>query len=155
MTDGDWHSGAVRCLGMRLEGEMLDEIDEKGNHIVGDTVLMIMNAHHQNIDFVLPKHEPHEYWQPMFDTRAAKVKKRWLTQGYRYQLVARSLAVFLLKQVRPKNFARVAKWFHHEVQPPLPPEKSAPIAPVSETRSEAGPKPAPSIPKPKDGEAKT
>jgi glycogen operon protein len=116
MTDSDWHSGAVRCLGLRLEGEMLDETDERGNHIVGDSVLMIMNAHHQSIDFTLPKHEPHEYWQPQFDTRAPKGKKRWLTQGFRYQLVGRSLAVLQLKRVRVKTMARVVKWFHEEEQ---------------------------------------
>jgi glycogen operon protein len=131
MTDSDWHSGAVRCVGVRLEGEMLDEVDDHGNHIVGDTVLMIMNAHHQNIDFVLPKHEPHEYWQPQFDTRAAEVKKRWLTQGYRYQLLARSMAVLRLKQVRPKTFARVARWFHEQEQP-KPSEKESPLASVSD-----------------------
>ncbi len=130
MTDADWHSGHVRCLGLRLEGEMLDEIDENGNHIVGDTVLMIMNAHHQDIQFVLPKHEPHEYWQPRFDTRSAQAKKRWLTQGYRYQLLARSLAILQLKQVRPKTFARVAKWFNEEEQVPGQP---ANIPPVSES----------------------
>lgn len=139
MTDSDWHSGAVRCLGVRLDGEMLDEVDEKGQHIVGDTVLMIMNAHHQDIEFVLPKHEPHEYWQPQFDTRAADVKKRWLPQGYRYKLTARSMAVLQLKQVRPKTLARVAKWLNEEERTPGEDRETPTTAPVSESVSQSVP----------------
>ena len=82
---------------------MLDEVDEHGDHIVGDTVLMLMNAHHQAIEFALPKHEPHEYWQPVFDTRAATVKKRWLTQGFRYQLKARSMASLATQAIPAEN----------------------------------------------------
>ncbi len=160
MADSDWHSGAVRCLGLRLEGEMLDETDERGNHIVGDTVLMLMNAHHQNVDFTLPKHEPHEYWQPRFDTRAPSVKKRWLTQGVRYQLMARSLAVLQLKEVRPKTMARVAKWLHDAEQaqePERPAANSVPVSvdePKPADKVEPLPKTAPAVPPKNEDETK-
>ncbi|MFO1094709.1 MAG: glycogen debranching protein GlgX [Planctomycetaceae bacterium] len=44
MSDADWHSGHARCLGMRLEGAMQDEVDDRGRPVVGQTVLLMMNA---------------------------------------------------------------------------------------------------------------
>ena len=46
MTDESWNAGFVRCLGVRLEGNAMDEVDERGQPITGDTLLVLLNAHH-------------------------------------------------------------------------------------------------------------
>ncbi len=38
MTDETWNSPDVRCVGVRLNGDAIDEIDERGERIVGDTL---------------------------------------------------------------------------------------------------------------------
>ena len=47
MMEDEWNNGFTRCLGLRLAGDAIDEIDEKGQPIVGDTFLLLLNAHHE------------------------------------------------------------------------------------------------------------
>lgn len=95
MTDYDWHAGYVRCLGMRLEGNMADEIDDRGKPIVGDTLLILMNSHHEAIPFRLPDHADDEYWQPLLDTAQQPLYRRLWAQDL-YPLQGRSLCVLKL-----------------------------------------------------------
>ena len=44
MTDETWNSPHVRCLGVRLNGDAIDELDERGERIVDDTLLMLLNG---------------------------------------------------------------------------------------------------------------
>ncbi|MBV9127768.1 MAG: glycogen debranching protein GlgX [Verrucomicrobia bacterium] len=54
MTDEEWNSHFVRCIGMLLSGKTIDVKDEHGEPIVDDTFLVLCNAHHEAMDFVLP-----------------------------------------------------------------------------------------------------
>ncbi len=117
MADRDWHAASARCLGLQLEGEMMHETDEKGRPIVGQTILLLMNAHHYDVNFVLPPHGPDEYWQAAIDTQVQRPKKRWLPEGFEYHLEGRSMVVLELKRVRPQTLAKVAKWFKLEDNP--------------------------------------
>ena len=58
MTDDDW-GAFVRCLGIRLAGDLIGEVDEHGELIVGDTLLMLMNADNNTIKFTLPPTNPY------------------------------------------------------------------------------------------------
>lgn len=110
MTDSDWNVGYVRCLGMRLEGENIDEVNERGEQIIDDTLVVLLNAHDRAIPFSLPPHHLHEFWKPILDTALPKPRFRWLTANHRYDLQARSLAVLQLKRVRPRFLAKSLKW---------------------------------------------
>jgi glycogen operon protein len=46
MTEEDWLNAEARCLGLRLAGDLLNDTDERGNPIVDDTLLILVNAHH-------------------------------------------------------------------------------------------------------------
>jgi glycogen operon protein len=68
MSSEAWQAGFVRCLGVRLKGGKID-VDEHGEAIRGDTVLMLFNADHANkIPFTLPKPADGEPWELLFDT---------------------------------------------------------------------------------------
>ena len=54
MTDEAWDAGFVQCLGVRLAGDLIGDVDERGEPIVGDTLLLLLNAHHEPIPFTLP-----------------------------------------------------------------------------------------------------
>ena len=101
MTDRDWHAGYVRCLGVRMEGRMMDEFDEKGQQIQGNTLLLLMNAHHRPISFGLPAHADDEHWQVQLDTATPSRDHRWLYKEDIYHLHARSVAVLQLKKTWP------------------------------------------------------
>ena len=96
MTDSDWHKHYTRCLGMRLEGNMDDEIDERGRHITGDTLLILFNSHNEPIPFLMPPHIQGEYWQPLLGFLEHAVNERFLrTQLFETLLVERDAASLL------------------------------------------------------------
>uniref|UniRef100_A0A7C2PC46 Glycogen debranching enzyme GlgX n=1 Tax=Schlesneria paludicola TaxID=360056 RepID=A0A7C2PC46_9PLAN len=95
MSDQDWHNGHGRCLGMRLEGRMTDEIDDRGRHITGDTLLVLMNSHHEPVPFRMPPQGPGEFWQPVLDTAHEPLYRRFHGTDL-YPLQGRSLAVLRL-----------------------------------------------------------
>ena len=93
MTDQDW-SGFVRCMGMRLAGDVIGETDERGEPIVGDTLLVLMNAHHEPIPFTLPVTNEGHAWERVFDTADDALGATTLGKDAQYHLRDRSVAVF-------------------------------------------------------------
>jgi glycogen operon protein len=67
MSDEEWASPFVRCLGMLLSGDTIDVLDFEGQPIRDDTFLFLINAHFEPIPFVLPGQE-HIEWQLILDT---------------------------------------------------------------------------------------
>jgi glycogen operon protein len=102
MMEDEWDNGFTRCLGLRLAGDAIEETDEKGQPIVGDTFLLLLNAHHEPIPFVLPAHRARVRWELVLDTRDWGVGPRApvFRAGDNYPLEARSLAVLRLRSPR-------------------------------------------------------
>jgi isoamylase len=100
MDDAAWNAEFVRCIGMRLAGELVNEVSDRGEPIVGDTLLLLLNAHWEQIDFQLPAPAQGTVWQWLIDTAAADrpPPDDVLTGGESYPLYGRSLA--LLRAVR-------------------------------------------------------
>ncbi len=61
MRPEDWSAGFARCLGALLGPELGEE----------GPFLMLFNAHHDRLDFVLPDPAPHERWHAVLDTAGA------------------------------------------------------------------------------------
>jgi glycogen operon protein len=93
MTDADW-GGSVRCLGMRLAGDLIDETDERGEPILGDTLLVLMNAHYEPVPFTLPTTNPGHKWERLFDTGGAGGPAESVGEGTQYLLGGRTTAMF-------------------------------------------------------------
>ena len=54
MGDEEWNTDFVRSLGMLLSGRSMDVRDSFGEPIRDDTFLLLLNAHHDSLEFVLP-----------------------------------------------------------------------------------------------------
>src|SRR6266568_3910770 len=67
MSEEEWTSPFVRCLGMLLSGDTSDVITFEGEPVRDDTFLLLINAHYEPIPFVLPGQE-HIEWQLVLDT---------------------------------------------------------------------------------------
>jgi glycogen operon protein len=95
MTEGDWKLPFARCLGMLLLGDRVAERDASGAPIEDDDLLVLVNAHHEPIDFRLPD----DGWQALLDTagEAAAAAKS-------YPLKER--CVVLLAKARSRDRAR-------------------------------------------------
>jgi glycogen operon protein len=100
MTPEEWNNGFTRCLGLRLSGDAIEEMDEAGRPIGDDTFLLLLNAHHEPIDFALPAHRARVRWELVVDTRAWEQsgRPRAFRAGDRYALEGRSLALLRLRR---------------------------------------------------------
>jgi glycogen operon protein len=100
MTREEWANGLTRCLALRLAGDAIEEADEAGNPIRDDTFLLLLNAHHEGVGFVLPAHRPRLRWELVLDTCDWTVKPRAFRAGDAYQVEARSLVALRLRAPR-------------------------------------------------------
>jgi glycogen operon protein len=96
MTPEDWANPLTRCFGLRLAGDAIEEPDEQGERIVDTTFLMLLNAHHEPVPFVLPAHHRGVRWEPALDSSLPVGRRRALKGGQIYELAARSLALLRL-----------------------------------------------------------
>jgi isoamylase len=102
MSDEDWNDPFARSLGLRLAGDAIEEFDERGNRIIDDTLLTLLNAHYEPVPFVLPTHPSELGWELILDTREVTGRRLHplLRAGHSYELEARSLALFRLREER-------------------------------------------------------
>ncbi|HEX6154659.1 MAG TPA: glycogen debranching enzyme GlgX, partial [Burkholderiales bacterium] len=88
MTEADWKLPFARCFGMLMIGQRLAERDGYGQPILDDDLLLLLNAHHEAIEFTLPG----EGWTSVLDTAGQKVApaKTYALQGRSLSLLVRS-----------------------------------------------------------------
>jgi glycogen operon protein len=55
MADEDWDAGFARSLGLYLNGEAIHTSDDHGQRVVDDSFLLLFNAHHEPIEWTVPK----------------------------------------------------------------------------------------------------
>ncbi|HET7854192.1 MAG TPA: glycogen debranching protein GlgX [Candidatus Methylomirabilis sp.] len=99
MTEEDWNNPSARCLGLRLAGDAIEEADERGNRIVDDTLLILLNAHHESLAFILPAHRPKMRWELLLDTRELQPgeRRRPMRGGTPFEMEGRSLVLLRLR----------------------------------------------------------
>ncbi|HEY7130132.1 MAG TPA: glycogen debranching protein GlgX [Nitrospira sp.] len=103
MTEDDWGQGYVRCLGVRLAGDRIEEKDHLGNPILDNTFLLLINAHHEPIQFTLPKPPATVQWQLVLDTVQEVIPAHapLIAEGNHYDLKGRSLALMQIEAAVP------------------------------------------------------
>jgi glycogen operon protein len=109
MTDEMWNSPEVRGLGVRLNGDAIQDTDERGERIVGDTLLLILNAGDRLLSFVLPATAAIERWDTLVDTADPWQPARRLRAGDRYDLPGHAMAVLKLNN-RKDDLKRASDW---------------------------------------------
>lgn len=97
MTDEAWNLGYAQCLGVRLAGDIIGDVDRRGEPITGDTLLLLLNAHHEKIDFKLPDTRTKTPWELLFDTARPEAVQEEHAPGSAYPLQGRSVSVLLTK----------------------------------------------------------
>jgi glycogen operon protein len=108
MSDHEWQHGFSRCLGMYLAGDAIGESDAQGRPVVDDDLLLLFNAHHEDIPFILPGFRSQRRWHVAVDTarKRAETSGRRFAPGDVYALEARSMV--LLAQPRAPGDVSVA-----------------------------------------------
>jgi glycogen operon protein len=93
MTDEDWNAGFTKCMGVRLAGDLINDEDERGEPIIGDTLLLLLNAHHEPISFTLPITKIDQLWELILDTSEDPGTPTMLKGQEPYPLKDRSLVI--------------------------------------------------------------
>jgi glycogen operon protein len=96
MSGAAWRAVEGRSLGVRLDGAQIDETDDRGDPIVGDTLFLMFSADDAPLTFALPAREPAQRWERLLDTADARWERRSLQEAPSYELAARAVAVFRL-----------------------------------------------------------
>ena len=68
MDDEQWRAPGVKTLGLQFAGDMIGERGPRGERILDDTLLVILNADDRPVGFTLPNHEAAKRWEVVFDT---------------------------------------------------------------------------------------
>ncbi len=68
MGDEDWTGGYARSLAVFLNGGRLPDVDSRGEPVHDDSFLVLMNAHHDPVDFLLPDGPFGASWTVELDT---------------------------------------------------------------------------------------
>jgi glycogen operon protein len=98
MSDEEWNNSFARCLGVYMIGDALEEQDDRGYPIVDDDFLILLNAHHEPIHFVLPGYRANAHWHALMDTSNVfgQPPEGAYLAGTTYPLQGRSLALLAI-----------------------------------------------------------
>jgi isoamylase len=96
MTDEQWQAPGVKTLGVQFAGDAIDERGPRGERILDDTLLIILNADDRPVAFTLPNHEAAKRWELVFDTVHAtfSAASGEFEAGSTYRVTERSVACF-------------------------------------------------------------
>ncbi len=105
MTDKEWNQHHARCLGLLLHGDAIEEYDERGRKIYGETFMLCLNADAHTIPFHMPGHMGIARWEVEIDTCFADGKRadrRTFNTSEAYPLQGRSTVLLRLMR-SPKH----------------------------------------------------
>jgi len=96
ITSEAWEDASMRAFGMLIDGRaQTTGIRRRGSDA---TMLMVMNAHHDVVQFTLPKCEGGHTWSLLIDTNDPdNGEERRFEAGQVYEVTGRSLLLFVLE----------------------------------------------------------
>ncbi|MET9317174.1 glycogen debranching protein GlgX [Kribbella sp. NPDC003505] len=68
MQNGDWQRDDARAIAVFLNGDAISEPDPRGEPVVDDSFLVLLNSNFEPVDFLLPPEEYGENWTVVVDT---------------------------------------------------------------------------------------
>ncbi len=99
MNDEHWQHDYARSLAVFLNGEGIRSVDLEGNKIVDDSFYLMFNAHHEEIDYQLPKEKYGRKWIKIIDTTLENFVEKETVEAEDYILVG-GRSVVVLKSVK-------------------------------------------------------
>jgi glycogen operon protein len=92
MGDDDWNAGSAPTVGLFLNGEAITDHDRRGQQVTDDCFLLLFNAHHEPIEWTLPKVWG-ERWELVIDTSGPGQEGDALESGRALPVAGRSMVV--------------------------------------------------------------
>jgi glycogen operon protein len=98
MNQEEWDTSFIRMMGMLLNGELMKEIDELGNSVQQEILLILVNSYWEPMNITLPFEGLSPEWEVMVDTELEHLSDSNKRIYSVYEVKARSLV--LLKNIR-------------------------------------------------------
>jgi glycogen operon protein len=94
MTEQAWKESFVRTIGVLMAGDAIDDADLHGERITDDTFVLLLNAHHDTVPFLMPGRECG--WEHVLHTRPVESDpaEKIVGSGEKFNLEGRSLVLF-------------------------------------------------------------
>jgi isoamylase len=96
MDDAQWGDTGMRCFGMLIDGRsQTTGIRQRGKEA---TMLLVLNAHHEPMEFTLPSCAGGTDWSLLIDTNISDERdEESFAFGHPYAIPPRSFLLFRLK----------------------------------------------------------
>jgi glycogen operon protein len=98
MSQEEWDTSFIRGMGMLLNGELMQEMDEHGNMLKEDILLILVNSYWEPIPFTLPHEGLSTEWEVLTDTFRDEISQPYPHVQNVYEIQGRSLV--LLKNIK-------------------------------------------------------
>ena len=124
MTEEEWDAGWIRCLGLRLSGRTLNDMDRHGELVRDDSFLFCLNPHHEHIEFYLPTGTAGCSWKLILDTCHPTLGD-WqrVAKGEFHDMQAHSAALFVEEETHVDQELERNEKFRHEHETKLKHER--------------------------------
>ena len=101
LTPEQWSDTKARSLGALLDGRAQPTGIRKRGHDV--TVLLLLNAYHEPVEFTLPAASGGSAWDRLVDTNEPEAGEAKFAFKKKYLVTGRSLVLFQLRPEKPKK----------------------------------------------------
>jgi glycogen operon protein len=128
MSAEDWSNGFARSVAVFLNGSAIPEPGPRGERIIDDSFLVLLNGHHDSLAFTLPGDAYAKTWDVVFDTAGGLANGESLGAAADVKIEARSTVVLVR---------------HRESVVPLSPGVTGPTTTTADERMAA---PSPALP---------
>jgi isoamylase len=88
LGEEEWNAGWTRSMGVMLNGKTLGVMNEDGEPVEDDSFLILINAHHEGVEFTLPKPPNGNPWKFVMNTEniddpfaQAKLEDKFIVGG--------------------------------------------------------------------------
>jgi isoamylase len=105
MSEDEWRDPSFHSLGMFLSGQGLNETDARGRKLGDENFLLLLNAFHEDVAFMLPAFHPFGRWITWMDTSLDSGLRSGnaYDEGTTYPLQARSMVVLMERRKNGKR----------------------------------------------------
>jgi isoamylase len=93
MREESWRQSRIHTIGMVLNGDGLDEYNERGERVADDTLLVLLNADSQPVRFAIPNIGTQ--WEIILNSYDPKLNssQKFVKSGQKYELAERTVVM--------------------------------------------------------------
>ena len=96
MTEEEWTTSWLRSLGLMLNGQTLNDVNELGEPVVDASFLILINSYHEGVEFTLPDSPRQLGWDAVLNT--AKLDTPFQKQVLDSTIIVSPRSVVLLQE---------------------------------------------------------